>query len=67
MPKSTPTASASPLLLGCALALALTGCCTPSQLPRLRALPDYEDAMRCAPDFTTQALKTIADLEAHRQ
>ena len=51
--------------LGCALALALTAACTaPSHLPRLKAMPDYEDAMRSAPDFTTAALKTIADLEA---
>lgn len=54
------------LSLGAALALALTGCSTtaPSSLPRLRAHPDYEDALRCAPTFTTDALHTIADLEA---
>lgn len=62
-----PTAPVSLLRLGCALALALTvGCTSPSSLPRLRAMPDYEDAMRCAPDFTTAALKTIADLEARK-
>lgn len=68
MPRSTPTAPASRLLLGFALALALTGCSTRplplSHLPALRLHPQYEDAMRCAPDFTTAALKTIADLEA---
>jgi hypothetical protein len=30
-------------------------------------MPDYEDAMRCAPDFTNEALNTIADLEALRK
>lgn len=30
-------------------------------------MPDYEDALRCAPDFTTEALNTIADLEALRK
>lgn len=29
-------------------------------------MPDYPDAMRAAPEFTTSALKTIADLEARR-
>ena len=37
---------------------------TPNHLQRLLALPDYEDAMRCAPVFTTEAMKTIADLES---
>jgi hypothetical protein len=66
MPTSKPTAPAFWPSLGCALALALTGCTTPSQLPRLRAMPDYPDAMRAAPDFTEAALKTIADLEARK-
>lgn len=66
MHKSKLTAPAFWPSLGCALLVALTGCTTPSQLPRLRAMPDYPDAMRAAPDFTTSALKTIADLEARR-
>lgn len=63
------TAPAFKLLLGSALALVLTGCSTtaPSNLPRLRASPEYEDALRCAPNFTTDALKTIADLEAKQK
>lgn len=65
MNKSILTVHASLRLLGCALALALTPCCmTPNHLQRLLALPDYEDAMRCAPVFTTEAMKTIADLES---
>jgi hypothetical protein len=68
MPTMKPTASVSLRALGCALALALTaGCTAPSNLPHLKAMPDYEDAMRCAPNFTTEALNTIADLEALRK
>ena len=55
--------------LGAALLLVLTGCSTtaPSSLPRLRSHPDYEDALRCAPHFSSDALKTIADLEARQK
>lgn len=62
------TVRAFSLSLGAALLVALTGCSTtaPSQLPRLRSHPEYQDAMRSAPDFTTDALKTIADLEARQ-
>ncbi|MBC8010057.1 MAG: hypothetical protein H7067_08170 [Burkholderiales bacterium] len=68
-PKPTPIWHASRLSLGAALLLALTACATtaPSHLPRLRAQPDYEDALRCAPAFSTDALKTIADLEARQK
>ena len=64
-PGRTPISPACRLSLGAALLLALTACSTtaPSSLPRLRAHPDYEDALRCAPAFSTDALKTIADLE----
>lgn len=62
-----PTSPAWLRSLGCALALALTGCTAPSNLPRLRAQPDYEDALRCAPKFTQDALNTIANLEAKRR
>jgi hypothetical protein len=59
-----PTSPVWLLRLGCALALALAvGCSTPSNLPRLRAQPDYEDALRCAPVFTRDALTTISALE----
>lgn len=63
------TARALPAALGVALLLALTGCSTtaPSNLPRLRASPEYPDAFRCAPNFTTDCLKTIADLEARQK
>lgn len=67
MHSSTLTAPASRLLLGFVLALALTSCSTrprQSVLPALRLHPQYEDAMRSAPDFTTSALKHIANLEA---
>jgi hypothetical protein len=67
MNKPPKTSPASLLLLGAALLLALTGCTAPSNLPRLRAHPDYEDALRCAPHFTTDALNTIADLESRRK
>ena len=63
-----PTSPAWLRSLGCALALALTGGCTaPSSLPRLRAQPDYEDALRCAPVFTQDALATIAELESRHR
>ena len=57
------TLHVSKLVLGVALLLALTGCNTPSNLPRLRSHPDYEDAIRCAPIFTMDALETISRLE----
>lgn len=67
-----PTAPAWLRALGCALACVLTvGCTTtlptPSPVNRLRALPDYEDAMRSAPIFTTEALRTVADQHAERR
>jgi hypothetical protein len=55
--------SACNLSLGGALLLVLTGCNTPSNLPRLESHPDYEDAIRCAPVFTRDALETISRLE----
>ena len=64
MKKPPQTSLAWRLPLGCALALALTSCTAPSNLPRLRAQPEYEDALRCAPHFTKDALDTIAALEA---
>jgi hypothetical protein len=67
MHKPKPTSPAWLRSLGLVLGLALTGGCTaPSNLPRLRAQPDYEDALRCAPHFTQDALNTIANLEANR-
>lgn len=68
MKKLLPTSPAWLPRLGCALALVLiAGCTAPSNLPRLRAQPDYEDALRCAPNFTEDALNTIAALEALRK
>jgi hypothetical protein len=67
MNRSTPTANVLRLLLGFALGLVLTACSTQpkaSLLPALRLHPQYEDAMRCAPDFTSTAMKAIANLEA---
>lgn len=58
-------------LLGCALLLALTAGCTspsrsPSQIDRLIAHPEFKAAAQAAPHFTSDALKTIADLEARK-
>lgn len=69
MNKPLPTSPGWLLRPGCALALVLiaAGCTAPSNLPRLRAQPDYEDALRCAPQFTEDALNTIAALEARNK
>jgi hypothetical protein len=58
------------LLLGSALLLALTGCSTisrpPSRIDSLLAHPEFRAAAQAAPNFTTEALNTIADLEARK-
>lgn len=65
---STKTVKGLLLAVGSALLLALTSSCTtlprPSLIPALRQHPEYEDAMRSAPNFTTAAMKSISDLEA---
>jgi uncharacterized lipoprotein YajG len=70
MTKSTKTATLFCLLAG----VALLGACTapstrsrptpPSRIPALRLHPEYRDAMMAAPDFTTAAMKALADAEA---
>lgn len=63
--------STLPLLL---LALLLSSCATPAPLPvtaednvtRLLQHPQFPLAARVAPDFTSDALKTIARLEKEK-
>ena len=67
--KLTPTALAYWRTAGSVLLAAHIAGCTinpASQLERMRAHPEYADAMMAAPDFTTDALKTIADLESRK-
>ena len=71
MPASTRPSPLRSALLGSALLLALTGCSTlsrsPSQVDRLLKHPELRAAAQAAPHFTSEALKTIADLEARRK
>lgn len=71
MPASTTPSRRRNALLGCALLLALTAGCTspgrsPSQIDRLIGHPEFKAAAQAAPHFTSDALKTIADLEARK-
>ena len=65
MNASTPLSPLLKPLLGLALLLALTGCATQtSAVDRLMAHPEFRYAAQAAPHFTSDALKTIANLEA---
>lgn len=71
MHKSTLTGIGLLRAIGFALLVALTGGCMGkpqiSMIPLLRQHYEYEDAMRSAPDFTSLAMKAIADLEGQRK
>lgn len=71
MPASMQPSPLRRALLGSALLLALTGCSAlsrpPSRVDSLLAHPEFRAAAQAAPHFTSEALKTIADLEARQK
>jgi hypothetical protein len=71
MNKSMQTVNGLLRAIGFALLVALIGGCMTkphqSVIPLLRQHYEYKDAMRSAPDFTSLAMKAIADLEARQK